>query len=183
MGKSRMLYSTAKRIADHVVELLRPHCDRIEIAGSIRREKEIIGDIEIVLIPKPYQTGLFTDGLASIVNAWEKVKGELEYGKCKYTQRILPADIVGQEGKRVACDIFIADVTNWGSIFAIRTGSADYSHNVLAKGWASRGYKMEGGHLVYKGKVYDVLEEKDLFARIGIPYTDPKLREYHDKPV
>lgn len=179
-----MYYATAKVIADKVVELLRPHCQRIEIAGSIRREKEIIGDIEIVCIPKPYETGLFTSGIAEIVNAWEKVKGELEFKKCKYTQRILPEEIVGTPGKRVAVDLFFADITNWGSIFAIRTGSADYSHHVLAKGWVSRGYKMEGGHLVYKGKVYDVLEEKDLFARIGIPYTDPKLREYYEqKPV
>ena len=163
-------------MADTVVELLRPHCIRIEIAGSIRRECEIVGDIEIVLIPKPYETGLFTSGLASVVNQWEKVKGELEFGKCKYTQRILPASIVGVEGKRVALDLFIADVTNWGSIFAIRTGSAEYSHEILAKGWVSRGYKMEGGHLVYKGKVYDVLEEKDLFTRIGIPYCEPKNR-------
>lgn len=176
MGKSKMLYITAKRIADHVVELLRPHCDRIEIAGSIRRECEIIGDIEICIIPKPYETGLFTSGLASIVNLWEKVKGELEYGKCKYTQRILPADIVGVEGKRVALDLFIADKTNWGMIFAIRTGSAEYSHKVLAAGWVARGYKGEGGHLTYKGKVYDVPEEKDLFDRIGIPYCEPKNR-------
>lgn len=29
MGKSRMLYTTAKKIADTVVELLSPHCERI----------------------------------------------------------------------------------------------------------------------------------------------------------
>lgn len=176
MGKSKMFYATAKKIADHVVELLRPHCERIEIAGSIRREQEIIGDIEIVCIPKQYETGLFTSGIASVVNVWEKIKGELEYGKCRYTQRILPTEIVGQEGKRVALDLFFADVTNWGMIFAIRTGSAEFSHEVLAKGWVSRGYKAEGGHLIHKGKVYDVPEEKDLFNRIGISYVEPKNR-------
>lgn len=176
MSKSRMFYITAKKIADQVVELLAPHCVRIEIAGSIRRECEIIGDIEICCIPKPYETGLFTSGIASVVNQWEKVKGELEYGKSKYTQRILPASIVGVEGKRVALDLFFPDVTNWGLIFAIRTGSAEYSHKVLATGWKVRGYKSEGGHLIYKGKSYDVLEEKDLFARIGIPYCEPKNR-------
>lgn len=176
MLKSKMLYSTAKRIADQIVDLLRPHCERIEIAGSIRRESEVIGDIEICCIPKPYETGLFTSGLAEVVNQWEKVKGELEYGKTKYTQRILPASIVGVEGKRVALDLFIADVTNWGMILAIRTGSEKYSHEILAKGWVSRGYKGEEGHLIYKGKVYDVLEEEDLFKRIGIPYCEPKNR-------
>lgn len=171
-----MLYPTAKRIANAVVELLKPHCERIEIAGSIRRECEIVGDIEIVCIPKPYETGLFASGIAQVVNPWEKIKGELEYGKSKYTQRILPAYIIGVHGKRVALDLFFADVTNWGMILAIRTGSAEYSHEVLAKGWVTRGYKGEGGHLVQGGKVYDVLEEKDLFARIGLPYCEPKNR-------
>lgn len=174
--KSKMLYTTAKRIADEVVEILRPHCERIEIAGSIRREADIVGDIEICLIPKPYETGLFTSGIASVLNKWEKVKGELIYEKCKYTQRILPEEIVGVPGKRVALDVFIVYPTNWGLIFAIRTGSKDYSHKVLAQGWVKRGYKAEGGHLIYRGKTYDVPEEKDLFARIGLPYCEPKNR-------
>lgn len=176
MSKSRMFYATAKKIADNVVDLLRPHCERIEIAGSIRREKEICGDIEIVAIPKPYETGLFTSGLASVVNQWEKVKGELEYGKTKYTQRILPASIVGVEGKRVAVDLFIAQVENFGSILAIRTGSSEYSHHVLAKGWTAKGYRSEGGILKQGSKTYEVREEIDLFNRIGIPYCEPKNR-------
>jgi len=168
MEKGKYSYSEAKAIADNVLLLLKPYCYRIEIAGSIRREKEIIGDIEIVAIPKPYQTGLFQDGIADVVNQWEKVKGELEYGKTKYTQRILP------EG--IKLDLFFAEQGNWGLIFAIRTGSADYSHKVLANGWVKRGYKSEGGYLQKDGKLYDVQEEKDLFERIGIEYVEPKFR-------
>lgn len=112
--KSKMYLATAKKIADTVVELLKPHCIRIEIAGSIRREKEICGDVEIVAIPKPYDTGLFASGIASVVNQWEKVKGELEYGKTKYTQRILPESIVEAKGKTVYLDLFFAQEGNWG---------------------------------------------------------------------
>lgn len=96
------------------------------------------------------------------------MKGELEYGKCKYTQRILP------EG--IKLDLFFAEEGNWGFIFAIRTGSADYSHKVLANGWVKRGYKSENGYLTHNGKTYDVREEKDLFDRIGVAYVEPKHR-------
>lgn len=89
----KFAYNEAHSIAVRVLELLRPHCIRCEIAGSIRREKSEVRDIEIVAIPKPYQTGLFQDGIAEIVSQWQKVKGELEYGKTKYTQRILPEGI------------------------------------------------------------------------------------------
>ncbi|GAF93472.1 unnamed protein product, partial [marine sediment metagenome] len=48
-----MIYEEAKQIADKYVELLRPMAKRIEIAGSIRREKPFVGDIEICMIPDP----------------------------------------------------------------------------------------------------------------------------------
>lgn len=166
--KAEIAYIEAKKIADELVAMLHPHCYRIEIAGSIRREKQLVGDIEIVCIPKPYQTGLFEDGIAQVVNKWQKVKGELEYGKCKYTQRLLPQGI--------KLDLFFAEEGNWGLIFAIRTGSADYSHKVLANAWVKRGYKSEGGYLMQGEKRYEVREEKDLFQRLGIDYVEPKYR-------
>lgn len=167
-ANKRYPYKEAYKIALAVLEELQPHCDRVEIAGSIRREAPTVKDIEIVAIPKPYMTGLFEDGIASVVNKWEKVKGELEYGKCKYTQRILP------EG--IKLDLFFPEVGNWGLILAIRTGSARYSHEVLARAWVARGYYSQGGYLHNNGKKYEIYEEKDLFWRIGIPYVEPKDR-------
>ena len=161
-------YAVAYPIALEVLELLRPHCIRCEIAGSIRREKAEVGDIEIVAIPKPYQDGLFQDGLALVINQWRKVKGEMQYGKVKYTQRILPSGI--------KLDVFFADENNWGLVFAVRTGSAEYSHKVLATEWVKRGYKSKGGYLMQGGRTYVVREEKDLFERIGVDYVEPRNR-------
>lgn len=162
-------HAEAHAIALKVLEELKPHCIRAEIAGSIRRNKAFVKDIEIVVIPKPYETGLFESGLASVVNQWTKVKGEMICGKTKYTQRIL------QEG--IKLDLFIAEEGNWGSIFAIRTGSADYSHKVLAPNWCRYGYKSEGGYLYKNGEKFEVREEKDLFEMIGVRYVDPKFRD------
>ncbi len=158
-------YAEAHRIALDVLEQLRPHCIRIEIAGSIRRKKPEVGDIEIVAIPKPFETGLFQSGIASVVNQWEKVKGELP---CKYTQRILP------EG--IKLDLFLAEEGNWGSILAIRTGSAEYSHRVLANGWVREGFKSEGGFLFREGERYEVREEQDLFQMARVAYIEPEGR-------
>ena len=160
-----MKYNQALAIAEKVKALLEPHCIRIEIAGSIRRKKPQVKDIEIVVIPKQYDIGLFETGIATIVNQWKKVKGELP---CKYTQRMLP------EG--IKLDLFFAERTNWGLIYATRTGSAEYSHKVLAIGWSKRGYKSIGGHLTYNSKQIAVLEEEDLFKRIEMAYVAPELR-------
>lgn len=162
-----MILSDAKLIAERVMDQLRPHCERIAIAGSIRRKKPEVKDIEIVAIPKPYETGLFESGIATVVNKWQKVKGDLP---CKYTQRILPDGI--------KLDLFFAEPGNWGLIYAIRTGSAEYSHKVLASGWVKMGYESIEGYLFHKQnlKRYEVREEKDLFNRIGVKYVEPEFR-------
>ena len=161
-----MEYTLALTIANKLVDQLRPHCTRIEIAGSVRRKKPEVKDIEIVCIPKPYSTDpLFPSGIAPIVNQWQNVKGELP---CKYTQRVLP------EG--IKLDLFMVEPGNWGLQLAIRTGSADYSHKVLASTWAAKGYKSIGGYLYKGSKVYEVREERDLFERLGIEYTEPENR-------
>jgi DNA polymerase/3'-5' exonuclease PolX len=160
-----MKYKEALKIAEKVKAELAPHCERIEIAGSIRRKKPEVKDIEIVAIPKPYDIGLFESGITPVVNQWKKIKGELP---CKYTQRILPEGIV--------LDLFFAERENWGNIFAIRTGSADYSHKVLATEWVMRGYKSEGGYLYTNGERISILEEEDLFKLIEVPYVEPEFR-------
>lgn len=165
MKKKKFPYEDALRIAHATLEQLRPHCVRAEIAGSIRRRKSEVGDIEIVIIPKPYELGLFESGIASVVNKWKKVRGELP---CKYTQRILP------EG--IALDLFFAEEDNWGNIFAIRTGSADYSHKILATQWVKRGFKSIDGYLWREDERYDIREESDLFRLIGIPHIEPEYR-------
>ena len=164
----RYPYAEAYVMALDVLEQLKPHCIRAEIAGSIRRKKPLVGDIEIVAIPKPYGIGLLESGIATVVNKWEKVRGDMEYGKTKYTQRILPSGI--------ALDLFLAEEGNWGHILAIRTGSADYSYKVLASTWVSQGYKSEGGYLFKDGKRYGVKEEKDLFELLNLRYIEPEER-------
>lgn len=53
----------ARATAFEMVEALRPYCHRVEVAGSVRRGRDWINDIEIVAIPKatiePAPTDLF----------------------------------------------------------------------------------------------------------------------------
>ena len=163
-----MKYDNAIVIANDTMAELAPYCERIEIAGSIRRKKDEVGDIEIVAIPKPYEIDMFEDGLAAVVNQWEKVKGNMQYGKCKYTQRILPAGI--------KLDLFFAEPGNWGLIYAIRTGSAEYSHKVLASGWVKRGYKSIEGYIHSGTLKIETPEEEDLFKISNVAWVKPEMR-------
>ncbi len=160
-----MKLEEAQKIAQKYLELLKPYCQRIKIAGSIRRQKPEVKDIEIVCIPTERE-GYRDINFAVMVNKWFKSKGT-PFGR--YTQRFLP------EG--IKLDLFMANENNWGLIFAIRTGSAEFSHKVLACGWVKKGYHSKGGKLTdEKGREIILREEESLFDVIGIPYIEPKLR-------
>jgi DNA polymerase/3'-5' exonuclease PolX len=156
-----MKLQEAKKIAEKYLNLLSPYCSRFAIAGSVRREKPEVHDIEIVVIPNIQTIDYFCDE----VNKLKKVKGE---PKGKYTQRVLP------EG--INLDLFIATERNWGNIFAIRTGSADFSYKILACGWVKAGYKSVNGMLTKNGQEIECREEEDLFKLIGVPFVEPRLR-------
>jgi len=164
-----MNLNQATEIAERIRAKLAPHCERIEIAGSIRRRKPEVGDIEIVCIPRTYEIGLLfgelilrDQGFCTQVERWPMIKG-LASGK--YTQRLLPEGIY--------LDLFMARPENWGLIYAIRTGSAEYSHRVLASGWVRNGYHSVDGMLVKGVYKTPVREERDLFDICGRTWAEP----------
>ena len=155
----------AHNIARGVAALLEPHCHRIAIAGSIRRQKPEVGDIEIVAIPKPYDVGLFESGIATVVNQWPKVKGELP---CKYTQRQLP---------EIKLDLFFATPENWGSILLIRTGNWRFSKHFMGTLLPQHGMRQKDG-FVWQGAIkVKTPEEEDMFRLVGMDFVHPCDRE------
>lgn len=152
-------------IASSVTSCLQPHCERIALAGSLRRGAKEVKDIDIVCIPKPYQIGLFESGFASVVNQWPKLKGELP---CKYTQRKLP------EG--ITLELYMASAENFGLIHAIRTGSANFTYERLAKRWKKYGFYSKDGMLMYRNTAITIPTEKRLFDILQMKYVQPQMR-------
>ena len=175
-----MRLDQATNIAVQCGDELAPHCERIQIAGSIRRMAPDVGDIEIVCIPKTITVAVQQDMFGEshdvgvqhrspefvrVVDRWPTVKGK---ATGRYTQRMLP------EG--IKLDLFTAHRDNWGLILAIRTGSAAYSHKVLAATWSRLGYQSIEGMLHKGGNPVPVREERYLFDLLGIPFTSPANR-------
>jgi DNA polymerase/3'-5' exonuclease PolX len=175
-----MKLAEAQAIAEGVRAALLPHCERCEIGGSIRRQRPEVGDVEIIAIPRTLHvaTDLFggktlpvlDPGFAEVVGRWKHIKGSA-HGR--YTQRELPG---------IVLDLFICDARNWGLIFAIRTGSADWVRQRLACAWVRAGYKSQEGRLRVRtvrglACVQETPDERGLFALIGLPWTEPQDRE------
>ena len=147
-------------IANKYVSYLEPFCKRIQIAGSIRREKEEIKDIEIVC------TLDNLNEFSEMVNRWKKIKGE-PIGK--YTQRELP------EG--IKLDLFMSQVENWGNILLIRTGNWQFSKYIVGTKAKQAGLIQKDGFLWRGDEKINCLEEKDVFDLLKIDYIEPKDRD------
>jgi len=168
-----MELSHARFIAEGVVSKLTTFCDRIQIAGSIRRQKPEVRDIEVLAIPKRKIIRDLFDNPAGevaipefcdVVNQWKKVKGDPQE---KYTQRELP------EG--IKLDLFIATKENWGYLLVIRTGSVEFSRSVASR-WTKLGYRGVNGMLHKGERAINIYNERDLFNLLQMPWVEPKDR-------
>lgn len=177
----------ARYLADHWVELLRPHCEQIEIAGSIRRGVAQVKDIEIVARPRVVvQQGFFGDREASNINTEiaaiaKREKAAFVKDGPRYKQIKLPQGI--------NLDLFLVfKPATWGVIFTIRTGPASFSRAIVTPKFDPITGQQWQGHLpqgfrIRDGVLFDpdlqaipTEDELDLFAAIGLSWIEPKDR-------
>lgn len=169
-----MILNEAKNIATKYLRMFDPHCEEIQIAGSIRREKPEVKDIELVCIPKRIEemSDLFgsvivnSEGFIKLVNSFNRTKGN---GEGKYTQLIL------DEG--IKLDLFIADEINFGLLFMLRTGSAEFSKRMVTE-IKQNGYRSDHGYLIryYNNEVVPVRTEAEFFRVTGMKFVNPVER-------
>jgi DNA polymerase/3'-5' exonuclease PolX len=165
----------AKLFAERVETLLTPHCDRIIVAGSIRREMPEVSDIEIVCIPKA-QTDLFGNfvhhdkGFLDAINTpLFRMNSNCE-GKDnnnKYYRRQIP-------GYQV--DIFCVTTESWAWKLMLRTGPTDFTMNIIE---IFRAYGITSKDGVLLDKDHNpilVISEYDIFDKINLDYIPPKER-------
>jgi len=169
--KAKIPSEIAEQIARQYAERLQPFCDRLEIAGSIRRRKAEVGDIEIVALPKPFvdlfgnENGYQDPMLAGV---WVNKSGP------RYKQYALP------EG--VNLDLFIVlPPAQWGVIFALRTGGAEFSRRLVTPkpyGYLPREYVIKDGavHRADTGEIVPTPEEEDFLALCGVANIPPQER-------
>jgi len=169
-----MDYRTAMATANHLVERFAPHCERIEIAGSIRRKKAIVKNIELVCIPKQEPTGLFDMDLRHSVG-FAALCLELSRGGWKKGDTGSGKFIAINTATGLRIDIFTTTADNWGYILTLRTGSSD--HNIrLMQRLKSNGYRCADGHVMWKGEAREMVDEMAVFDAAGLKWVDPQFR-------
>jgi len=176
--------------AQAMIEHMKPLCRRIEIAGSIRRGRDKVKDIEIVAQPITVAVGtnLFGEStghepadLAEAIKQYNAIEEHpIEYrpvGKDGQERdgRRFKALSVGKA--KIPVDLFIVlPPATWGVIFLLRTGSADFNLRIIERA-KDLGIRLNNGRLIDRnGSQIPTLEEKDVFAALRVKYKEPKDR-------
>lgn len=186
--KTRIPLEHARLLADEVVALLEPSCDRIAVAGSIRRRRPDVGDVEIVCLPRyeVIQADLFAPGEGlnrDLLTA--RCSDLLADGTLAHRPDVNGHPAFGAKFKRllyrgVPLDLFSPLPECWGVVFCIRTGPAEFSHRLVTP--RRQGGLLPGWLRVSEGRIWRAQtalrtpEEEDVFAAIGLDWIPPEKR-------
>lgn len=167
MTTRRFPATTARAVAEKLISELRVQTERIEIAGSLRRNRPFVHDIDVVAFPSAdADIDLALRGLVA--------RGSLnpvrDGGKIKHF-------IASKTG--IPIDIYFAAAETFPALLLIRTGSKN--HNIkLAMRARDLGLKLRAsgdGIEQGDGKMITVECEEDVFRILGLPYLPPEKRE------
>jgi DNA polymerase (family 10) len=162
-SKGRMNLGAAFPTAKRIVEALREKTGskKIEWAGSLRRMKENIGDIDILA------TGPDKEKIVHTFTHLPEVKEVLASGETK-------ASVIVEGGTQV--DLRVVEEDSYGAALQYFTGSK--GHNIHLRGIAkTKGIKINE-YGVFRGeKKIGGKDEKEVYRSLGMDWIEPELRE------
>ncbi len=143
--------------------------EEVSVAGSVRRRKETIGDLDfLVTLKKPNKETAnkimdFFVSLPGVIKIWSK-------GTTRSSIRLKNANVT------VDCDLRVVNKKSYGSALQYFTGSKE--HNIATRVLAiKKGLKLNE-YGVFKGKnMVAGWSESGVYRSIGLPWIEPELRE------
>ena len=167
-SKGRFLISEALMVADKIIQELKrlKEVEKISLAGSLRRRKETIGDIDLlVTVKKNYPNGakkimdVFTN-LEGIIKVWD-------YGLTKSSVRF---DL------GIDADLRVVEDYEFGAALQYFTGSKE--HNIVLRKIALEKDLKLNEYGLFKGRKRIAGEtEEEIYQTLGFAYIEPELRE------
>jgi len=176
---SRLLWQEADVIVQDVLVWMRgcPQVRRIEGAGSWRRGRETVGDLDLVVDSDD------STAVMDRLHAWKETSAVLLRGETKTSVR-------GPRGVQI--DLRVVEHRSFGAALQYFTGSKE--HNVRLRSRARERGLTINEYGVYelgpegdaasrqtKGALVAGVTEEDVYASVGIAWVPPELREGRDE--
>jgi DNA polymerase (family X) len=168
LHNERIALPAALTVAEQILRELKESglCTQIEIAGSLRRRKESIGDIDILVSSKK------PDKVMQIFCAFGLVDRVLGKGPTKSSVHLSTG---------INADLRVVDEKVFGAALHYFTGSKEHNIHIrrigIEKGLTISEYGVYEGTAEKKGKLKASRTEKDVYKAVGLPYIEPEMRE------
>ncbi len=163
-SSGRMLISEALPVAENLVaQLIKSGLvERAMVAGSARRMRETVGDLDLLVISKR------GEDVMDFFIKLKDVESIIAKGPTKSAVRLKMG---------LNCDLRVLEPKSFGAAVQYFTGSKD--HNIQVRQIAiDKGYKLnEYGLLDRKGKDVGGLEEEHIYEKLGMQWMPPEMRE------
>lgn len=159
----RMYLADAQPYAEAILEHLKncPGVTEIDMAGSYRRNKETVGDLDILAVCKA--AGKVMDRLAH----FEGVSQVLAHGRTKSSVRL-------RNGLQL--DLRVVPEASYGAALLYFTGSKQ--HNILIRRMGiERGLKINEYGVFRGARRIAGRSEQEVYRAVGLPWIPPELRE------
>lgn len=179
-GDVKYPLAVAAAVADELVKLIEPVCERIIVAGSIRRKKPQVGDVEIVYIPKftSRKVDMFNESRFNLVD--EQLQTMIQSGV------LIVRGGWGEKNKfaihtksGIPVDLFSTTVENWWVTMTFRTGGK--TNNLKLTTGANRiGRSLNAygcGVTCSDNSVIPATSERHVFELCKVDYKEPEDRE------
>ncbi len=164
-GKARMLLGLALPIARELESGLKKlkFVERVELAGSLRRMKETVGDLDILVISEE------PEKVMNFFTIMKEVSRVLAKGPTK-------SSVLLKSGLQV--DLRVVPEKSFGAALQYFIGNKE--HNIKLRGIAiKKGYKLSEYGLFDKktNKMVEGRYEKRIYKKLGMSWMEPELRE------
>jgi DNA polymerase/3'-5' exonuclease PolX len=194
----------AQTFADKLVKVLEPFCDEVRIAGSVRRMRPVVHDLEIVCLahehkmatlfgkPVAMETTSLDDALIQLDKEAPILGWRLDHEKQgKFNKRLI------HKHTGFLCDIYVClDQRAFGTWLMVRTGPRAFSIEIMKKArkldmFFANGFLLHNHmphHLVKNNRGYckdgaackliiPLRRESDVFETLRMRYLTPEKRE------
>ena len=161
-GRERVLLDVALRTATEMVDALTPLSQRCAYAGSLRRWRETIGDIDILAA---------ADDSAPLMAAFSAGHDVVASGPTKTTVRTASG---------LTADLRVVPLDAWGAALQYFTGSA--AHNVAVRQIAIKQKLKLSEYGLFDAETDKLIvsrTEEEVYARLGLAWVPPAMREDH----
>ena len=176
-GKGRVDAETALRVAKSLCTELEPATVAITIAGSLRRQKPQVGDIELLAIPR------FEHGITNLLEGTIQrliAEGILTYRLNKNGSKVFGAQnkLLIHRPSNISVDIFTTDAERWPVSLVVRTGGTETNKLIclaaIRRGWRFQPY---GKGFVTPDGYLRCYSEQEVFEAVGLRYREPWERD------